>query len=197
MQRKILRERKMKYFILSTLFMLMLSACGSVNVQTEVGTGVGLAKMGSFGWLEKRNVSLDGVEVNNPDVDKWVKASVEKQLQRKGYKKATNNQPDFLVSWIGAIEKKVKVDSIEHFYSSYGYGPVAAGMPLEVKKGDAIREYEEGTILLDVLDPATHTMLWRGRGTDRLLQGMEKDDAALYVNRVVKNILKTFPTVKK
>ncbi|MFT5730102.1 MAG: hypothetical protein ACI8PB_004277 [Desulforhopalus sp.] len=197
MYRKILGEKKMKSFILSILFMLMLSACGSVNVQTEIGAGADFAKLGSFGWLEKGDVALDGVEVRNPDVDKWVKASVEKQLQSKGYKKATNNQPDFLVSWIGAIEKKVKVDSIEHFYSSYGYGPVAAGMPLEAKKGDTVREYEEGTILLDVLDPINHTMLWRGRGTDRLLQGMEKGDAALYVDRVVKNILKTFPTVKK
>ena len=187
----------MKYFILSTLFMLMLSACGSVNVQTEIGDSADLAKLGSYDWLEKGDVTLDGVEVTNPDVDTWVKASVEKQLQSKGYKKATNNQPDFLVSWIGAIEKKVKANSVEHLYSSYGYGPVAASMPMEAQKGETVREYEEGTILLDVLDPVNHTILWRGRGTARLLQGMEKDDAALYVNRVVKNILKTFPTVKK
>lgn len=187
----------MKYFLLSTVCMLMLAACGGVNVQTEAPTGTSLAKMGSFAWFEKGDVSLEGVEVTNPDVDMWVKASVEKQLQSKGYKKATDNQPDFLVSWIGAIEKKVKVDSIEHFYSSYGYGPVAAGMPLEAKKGDTVREYKEGTILLDFLDPETHTMLWRGSGTDRLLQGMDNEDAALYVNRVVKNILKTFPENEK
>ena len=143
----------MKCLILSTVCMLMLAACGGVNVETETPIGAGLAKMGTFGWLEKGDVSLEGVEVTNPDVDAWVKDSVEKQLQSKGYQKATDNQPDFLVSWIGAIEKKVKVDSIEHFYSSYGYGPVAAGMPLEAKKGDTVREYKEGTILLDFLDP--------------------------------------------
>jgi Domain of unknown function (DUF4136) len=186
----------MKYFILSAIVTLMLSACGSVNVQTETGIDADFAKLGSYGWFEKGDVSLAGVEVSNPDVEAWVKASVDKQLQSKGYKKATDAQPDFLVSWVGAIEKKVKVQSIEHFYSSYGYGPVAASMPLEAKKGNTVREYEEGTILLDVLDPVTHTMLWRGRGTDRLLQGMEKDDGPLYVNKLVKNILKTFPKVK-
>ncbi len=108
--------------------MLMLSACGGVNVQTELGSGADLAKLGSFGWLEQGDVSLDGVEA---------------------------------------------------------------------KKGNTVREYDEGIIFLDVLDPTTHAILWRGRGADRLLQGMEKDDAALYVNRLVKNILKTLPEVKK
>ena len=186
----------MKYFIISTILMLMLSACGSVNVQTENGAGADFTKLRSYDWFEKRDVSLDGVGVNNPDVEELVKASVEKQLQSKGYRKATDAQPDFLISWVGAIEKKVKVESINHLYSSYGYGPVAAGMPLAAKKGDTVREYEEGTILLDVLDPVTHTMLWRGRGTDRLLQGMEKGDTPLYINKLVKNILKTFPKVK-
>lgn len=187
----------MKYFVLSVVCLMMLAACGGVNVQTESNADADLATMATFDWFEKGDVSLDGVEVNNPDVDAWVKAAVEKQLQSKGYAKAKNTQPDFLVSWIGAIEKKVKVDSIEHLYSSYGYGPVAAGMPLEARKGDTVREYKEGTILLDILDPVTHTMLWRGTGTDRLLQSMEKGDAPLYVNRLVKNILKTFPETKK
>ncbi|MFT5700172.1 MAG: hypothetical protein ACI8ZB_003043 [Desulforhopalus sp.] len=187
----------MKRFIYSCIMMLALSGCGGVDVQTEVGKSGDMAKLVTYSWLETGDTPLEGVRVRRPEVDQLVKASVEKYFHEKGYEKVAGNQPDFLVSWVGAVEQKIKVESINHFYSSYGYGPVAASMPVESKKGDRVREYEEGTILLDVLDPESHTMLWRGSGTARLLQGMKEEEAALYVNKLVKNILKTFPDAKK
>ncbi len=45
-----------------------------------------------------------------------------------GYVKDDNGSPDFLITWFGAIEKKVKKESIDHFYSTYGYGSVASQM---------------------------------------------------------------------
>ncbi len=186
----------MRRILFSCILMLTLAGCGSVNVQTEVGEATDFSQLGSYGWFDMGEASLAGVRGTNPEVDSWVKASVEKELMKKGYRKASQGEPDFLLSWFGAVETKVKVDSIDHFYSSYGYGPVASSMPLEAKKGDTSREYREGTILLDVLDPVNHTMLWRGVGTDRVLQDLDLDEVALYVNRVVKNILKTFPQAK-
>lgn len=186
----------MKRIMLSCLLMLALTACGSVNVQTEIGEKADFSHLLAYGWFDMKDASLEGVRVDNPEVAEWVKVSVDKELKKKGYVKATQGQPDFLISWFGAVETKVKVESISHLYSSYGYGPVASSMPLEVQKGDTSREYKEGTILLDVLDPVSHTMLWRGSGTDRVLQDLDKEEVALYVNRLVKNILKSFPVVK-
>ena len=186
----------MKIFILSCIMMLMLSACAGVDVQTETAKDADFTGFASYSWLEVAGEEAGQVRANNPEVAAWVKASVDRQLLKKGYVKSSNGQPDFLLSWFGAVEKKVKVESINHLYSSYGYGAVVASMPLEARKGGVEREYEEGTLLLDVLDPKTHRMLWRGSGTAKLLQGMEKDDAALYVDRLVKNICKAIPEAK-
>jgi hypothetical protein len=186
----------MKYFILSCIVLLMISGCGGVAVQTETANDANFAGFSSYEWLDVASVDAGGVRANSPEVAAWVKASVDRQLLNKGYVKSTNGQPDFLLSWLGGVEKKVKVESIDHLYSSYGYGPVAASMPLENMKGGMEREYKEGTILLDVLDPKTHKMLWRGSGTAKLLQGMKKEDAALYVDRLVKNICKAIPEAK-
>ena len=186
----------MRRIVFSCILILTLAACGRVNVQTEVGESTDFSQLGSYSWFEMGEASLAGVRVTNPEVDSWVKSSVEKELMKKGYRKASKGDPDFLISWFGAVETKVKVESIDHFYSSYGYGPVASRMPLEAKKGERSREYKEGTILLDVLDPETHTMLWRGVGTDRVLQDLDREDVALYLNKVVKSILKSFPAAK-
>lgn len=186
----------MKRIMLSCILMLTLAACGGVNVQTEVGTNTDFGQLTTYGWLDTSDVSLSGVRVENPAVDGWVKASVEKELKKKGYVKELQEQPDFFISWFGAVETKVKVESIDHFYSSYGYGPVASSMPVASKGGDRTREYKEGTILIDVLDPVAHTRLWRGSGTDRVLQDLDEKEVALYVNRLVKSILSTFPAAK-
>ncbi|PHR26737.1 MAG: hypothetical protein COA36_11365 [Desulfotalea sp.] len=187
----------MKHFILSAIMLLVLSACSGVDVQTQVRSGSDTAKFATYSWLEIGDTSLTGVRMHRPDVDAWVKASVDRQLLAKGYTKVSGRQPDMIVSWVGAIEQKVKVESINHFYSSYGYGPVAASMLPGTKDDGKRREYEEGTILLNILDPESHTIFWRGRGTDLLLPDLDNDEVALYIGRLVKSILKTFPAAKK
>ena len=187
----------MKQLLYSCILMLVLSACGGVDVQTEVGNGANLARLTSYAWLDTDETSLKGVRPANPDVNEWVKTAVENQLEKKGYTMVPSEQAEFLISWIGSIEQKIQVQSVDHFYRSYGYGAVASSMPLVKRKGDTTREYQEGTIILDVLDPESNTMLWRSSGTDRLLQGLDKEETVLYVNRLVKNILKTFPEAKK
>lgn len=186
----------MKQFVLSCVLILLVAACSSVNVQTELDGTANLGALRSYGWLEATEASLKGVRVENPEVESWVKGAVEKEMMKKGYTMNSGGNPDFFISWFGAVETKVKVDSINHFYSSYGYGPVASSMPPESQLDGKSREYKEGSILLDVIDPVSQKILWRGVGTDKVLQDLDKEEVALYVNRVVKSILKSFPAAK-
>ena len=57
--------------------------------------------------------------------------------------------------------------------------------------------YEEGTIVIDILDPQKHIILWRGTGTRRLVKGMTEAQVARYVNLSVDEILKSFPESRR
>jgi len=179
-------------FCCCVLFVLVFG-CAPVDVQTQFNESANFSNLRTYAWLQTDELPGDNVRVNNPAVVELVRGAVENSLRKKGYLKQDDGDVDFFVTWFGAIETKVKVESIEHFYGSYGYGTIAASMPVKAKEGERRREYEEGTIIIDVLDPKSHKPLWRGISTKRLLQGMNKKEADLYIKEVVNGIVAKFP----
>jgi hypothetical protein len=180
-------------FFFVVLVVAMFSGCARVDVQTGGDSSINIATLKNFGWLEVDSAAGDKVRVQNPNVDGWVKTSVEKALQKKGYVKYTVAKPDFLITWLGGVEKKVKQESIDHFYRNYGYGPVGKKMVGEEAGAKGAYEYEEGTLILDLLDPVSHKTIWHGTATGRLLKEMSKEQGELYVDKLVRQILKRFP----
>ncbi|MFW2365116.1 MAG: DUF4136 domain-containing protein [Desulforhopalus sp.] len=188
----------MKYLMLCSVILTMLLGCSAKGVKTEYQEKENLAGLQTYAWLQTDTPPGDNVRVNNPKVNDAVRQAVDKNLKKKGYQKVASGQPDFLVTWFGAIEKKVQVESINHFYSGYGYGPVLATVTAaEGGEGTTAREFEEGTILVDVLDPSSQKMQWRGSGSRKILKDQKEADAVLYIDRVVANILKNFPEASK
>ncbi len=183
----------MRNIFFCCLLVAMLTGCGSVKVNIEADKSVDFSKLATFSWLQTDEAPGKDVRVNNPEVVTLVRSAVEKQLRAMGYEKKEGAGADFLVTWFGAIENMVKVQSIDHFYTSYGYGAVASSMPLKSREGEQVTQYEEGTIIIDFLIPGNHKVFWRGIGTNRLLKGMNRADAELYIGRIVRQILKSFP----
>lgn len=183
----------MRYLAICVVFSVVFAGCTSlVKVQTEPGDSTNLTGLKTYDWLQTNTPPSENVRVHNPEVVALVRDAVEKNLQKKGYTRDEAGKPDFVVTWFGAIEAKVKKESIDHFYRTSGYGAVASQLSPK-KEGAVVMEYEEGTILIDVLNPKSHETIWRGSGTDRLLKKMNKDETATYLNRVVGQILKDFP----
>lgn len=183
----------MRKLALCIVVSILLAGCAStVKVQKEIGDSSNLTGLKSYDWMKTETPPGENVRVNNPEVDGLVRNAVNASLQKKGYVMAAAGNPDFVVTWFGAIEAKVKKESIDHFYRTYGYGAVSSQLDAK-KEGAVVLEYEEGTILIDVLNPESHETIWRGSGTDRLYKEMSKDQAAVYINRMVAQILKKFP----
>ncbi len=55
------------------------------------------------------------------------------------------------------------------------------------------RKFEEGTLIIDFLDPATHTLLWRGTGSAEVVAGRPENEVTENVKRAVRKILAGFP----
>lgn len=187
----------MKYLLIWSVLAIVLCGCHRVAVQTDHNDASSLAGLKTYGWLQTSASPGEDVRVNNLEVNTSVVKAVDRNLTRKGYQKVESGPADFLVTWFGAIEKNVKVESIDHFYKSHGYGAVVKGAVLQGEGESAIREYEEGTILIDILNPLTHEMLWRGTGTKRIPKEGKEGDAGLYINNVVTQILENLPTAEQ
>ena len=56
-----------------------------------------------------------------------------------------------------------------------------------------VRQYEQGTLLLDLIDPESKQLIWRGTGQTRLRDLKTPEEREARVREVVDRILERFP----
>ncbi len=172
-------------------------ACASLRVSTDYNPAYDFTKFRTYSWLDNGNAPSSDARINNDIVVARVRAAVEKTLATKGYTKVEPDAADFMVSWLGTINKKLRIDTINHFYSPYGYGTLArdpywsGGM-----RTTTATEYEEGTLIIDILDPVQHKLIWRSIGTDRLKTGTDPTKANSEMDTAVATIMAKFPPLR-
>ena len=144
-------------------------ACASVRVMTDYDDGVDFAERSAFAWLEPplreeaRAERGDGADpfTHNTLLDGRVRQDVEAWLAAHGYRIASGDEsPDLLLRY-EVVSREVTRDSpvfVSGGFGHYGYG-----------YGSAVgyahtNTYQEGTLILDMIDPATQRIAWRGWG---------------------------------
>jgi hypothetical protein len=116
---------------------------------------------------------------------------VNQELQTRGYRLVDEN-PDFKVGWHGAIDQKLDVGTMDSYYG-YGWGSwyspyYGGGAPHTY-----VREYEEGTLILDVVDAASNKLVWRGTAQAELSSNSSAEKRQERLNEAVSKILEDFP----
>ena len=116
-----------------------------------------------------------------------VRRAVDNSLSAGGYRKLTSGAPDFLVAWTAAIEGKVDVTMVNGYYG-YGYRGWGAWSAEPM-----VREYDEGTLILDVIDAESRELVWRGVAQAKVSQNSSPDKRGRRINEAVRRILANFP----
>jgi hypothetical protein len=60
-----------------------------------------------------------------------------------------------------------------------------------------VRQYTEGTLIIDILEPNGERLVWRGTGTTRLREEKDPQKRIQKINAGVEKILAQFPPTKK
>jgi hypothetical protein len=168
---------------------LALLACSTVQVDYDYDPSVEFGGLRTYAWLPGPAPSAGrDPRLQSPLLDARIRRSIDFHLAEAGYQKVQDEAPDFQVAYYVGIESKVDVDTIYHGYGRVGWA--GSGWADTV-----VREYEQGTLLIDFLDPMDGELMWRGTGQTRLSDRgeltPEKRDAL--VDEVVAAILAGFP----
>lgn len=163
------------------------SGCSSVQVESDWNPSIDFARLHSYAWLEEGPLHTGDPRFDNALLDGRIRQATDRTLAAKGYAKAPHDSADFLVAYQVTAEKKVDLVTI---YDGYGYGWRGWG-------GGVARtyatEYQVGTLLLDVLDPKTKLLVWRGSGSDVLRESRTPEERDRLVQEAVQKILAQFP----
>ena len=120
----------------------------------------------------------------NPLAEKRVLAEVEQALTAKGWTKTDEAKADAMTLLHGATQTK---HSLSTFYSG-GYGWRWGGMGTAQT---SVQDYTVGTLVVDIFDNKTKSLLFRGVASDELSDKPEKNQKKLA--KVTDKMFKDFP----
>ena len=133
--------------------------------------------------------------MNNPLVSSRIEAAVDETLAAKGYTKASAASADFMVGYHAALEGKVDVQTVDRYYGyGYGgwYGRYGRGGGAVVSNTH-VREYNEGTLIIDVVDKSSNELVWRGAAQAEAHQDVSPQERQARVTDAIEAILEDFP----
>ncbi len=183
-------------YVFIAVVLLVGGSCSTLSVSTDFNPAYDFTKLKTYAWLDDGSVPSDDARVNNDLIVDRVRKAVERTLAAKGYVQVGSASADFTVSWFGAIDKKLQIDTIDSFYSPYGYGALyrdsfwGGGM-----RTTTTREYEVGTLIVDILDPKEQKLIWRGTGKERIGSSKDPESVTKEINEAIAAIMKDFPAV--
>ena len=173
---------------------LALTACASVDVRTVKSPDANLGALHTFNVMPNpERPAQVAPSANDPMLvnsisNRALRADLVKGFENRGYTLA--DTPDFSVAYYASTKQKLDVTNWDYGYPFYpiwwgGYGP--GWGPYD----STVTQYTEGTVIVDVINPQTKDLLWRGSGVATV-----SDDEARYEQdlwKTVTAILEKFP----
>ena len=164
--------------------LLALQGCATMNVSSHIERGVDFAQFRTWDFgpadaLPTGDPRLD----NNPFFKDYLEGAVGKALEVRHYARVMSGAPDLLVHYHANISKSFDVNGVDN-RNGYCYDNCEP----------VIIEYEQGTIVLDVVDTHTNRVVWRGWAQQNV-NGMIDNQELLRkeVNKAVTRMMELFP----
>ncbi|MFP2926922.1 DUF4136 domain-containing protein [Pyxidicoccus sp. 3LG] len=172
---------------------LLLAACAGIEVNTNYDPNAvqQLDSYRTYAWLPQPKGA--DPRVYNDIINSQVHQAVDQQLQGRGYQLVDPSaSPDFLIGWQGAIDSKVSASTVNSYYG-YPYDPFWDPFYGPGAPSTYVREYEEGTIFLDIVDGKAKKLVWRGTAQAEVNENPSAASTKERVDEAVKEMLSRFP----
>jgi hypothetical protein len=179
---------------IALLLFIVLEGCSTMQVYSDHDPSASFAGLKTYDWINAAKKVTGDPRLDNPALDKRIRELIQGQLATQGYTLAPGGTPDFLVGYHVALEKKLAVSTMNDYYGyragwgwSYGAG-TGTMMPQSYTY-----EYEQGSLIIDVVNPKTHDLMWRGSAQAEVNRKKGREQ----LNEAVTRILERFPPKPK
>jgi hypothetical protein len=163
-----------------TLFAaILLVGCSTISVNQDYDPGYDFSKLKTFGFIPiSPEAGIDQINANR------FGDAIKKEMTAKGY--TVSEKADFGVAILFGKETKTNITTY-----GYGYGPYWGryGGTTNVD----VSQYDEGTLIIDIIDLTKKELVWRGTGTGALNPNATVEERTANINNAVAQILALFP----
>lgn len=143
-------RRRIERFVVA-LAAAVITGCATMNVSSYVERGIDLRQYRTYNWGPADTFSTGDPRLdNNRFFDERIRMQVEKELAGRGFHKATSGTPDLLVHYHASVTQEIDLRNIDRNYAN-------------CEKVDCSPYvYDAGTLFVDLVDPRTNKVAWRG-----------------------------------
>jgi hypothetical protein len=162
----------MKRLVLAAVMVAALAGCASTpTVHTDFDPAAQFANYRTYAWLKKP-------EGTSPLVQQRAVAAIDAQLASRGWRQVADGaQADIGLAGHVATQQEQTLDT---FYSGPAWGGYGWGRWGGVGMGSAtttVRNYQVGTLVLDMFDMKTKQAVWRGTASGTVPNSPEQVNA--------------------
>jgi Domain of unknown function (DUF4136) len=125
--------------------------CG-VRVAVETDPAARHTAWKDWSWLARPSVARGDTEY--AAIDDRVHKAFEREMKNRGFRRVDHERPDFIVTYYAAVSRPIDPKQLDY----------AAGNPASERSGLNGGVYEQGTLIVDLLDAKTGRLAWRGAG---------------------------------
>jgi hypothetical protein len=167
--------------------MIVAAGCSSISVNYDYDPGADFTTYKTFAWItQPTNISGNAqqAQAQSSLVGKRIMHSVTGVLAEKGLTE-DDNDPQLLLAYHTGVQDKVQVTDW-----GYGYGPYDGWYG---GGGVDVYNYQEGTLILDLVDAQSKQLVWRGTAQGVLESNPDPETMQRKIDNVVGRMLQNYP----
>ncbi|WP_372762365.1 DUF4136 domain-containing protein [Pseudoalteromonas sp.] len=175
--------------ILIIAALALLTAC-TQTADWDYDKSADFANYKTFAWAENADLTKDTNNYQiNALMEKRVRSAIISELSQKmGMRLTDPANADVLINYHASVDKELDVSNF-----SIGYGARWSSWGMGYHNDITTREYEVGTLVIDIVDRASNQLVWRGAEDGRLRKNQSPEQRERSVKKTVAKILTNFP----
>jgi hypothetical protein len=188
----------MRKNILVSLALLAIVGCATTPATTDYDPSVQFGNYKTFAFISDRPLlRAEGAETGSPLLEGRLMQISGNILSARGFTRVSDRgSADIAIAFTVGGREKIQINSYPEpyraHYNSWGRRGAWGGSYYSTPRSQSVRQYTEGTLLIDIYDVAQHKPVWHGSATKRITKKMRENPEET-INEIVMNILATFP----
>lgn len=193
----------MKNWIFGIFAAFILTGCSTMQVSSDYDPGFSFGTLHTFAVLEPKedpDHTLTYAHINR---------AVSQNLSAKGYTASEKENANFYVLYHIDVRNVTEVQTDYNYagLTPYPYNyyrpdvtpppPYPYIDPYDYRRSVITTthtyEYQEGKLILDIFDPASNKVIWRGIAKDEIHSFKTAQKKIAYINKVINELMSTFP----
>jgi len=187
----------MSRFGLTVLMLVGLVACASKpTYEFDYDRNFDFSAFKTYHWYDDMVHTRESEYRKFNASDKRIREVVGRELARHNLRESTTQQSDFWINYNVSKQRQQIIHTTGYdqgMHGSVSGGTYGRGVSVGYSSGPSVREYDEGTAILDIIDAKTQKIVWRGIAEGRLKDHPSMSERYNATMAIASELLADFP----